>query len=331
MIECDYCGAQSPDGSEYCERCGKDFAPPRKEDFETKKKKKEPKVALTEVVVKQEKPKATGKKKSKKILLIVVAVIVAIAVLALFFLMPTLSKKESCRERWSCTDWGPCVGGLQSRTCTDGSRCGTYKSRPEVEQSCGAETSSGAVVAAGTATNNSATTPEEPEDSCGDGECADGEDCSSCQEDCGACSPRQAAKIYTEPLSMPEDEQLRKDGYVIVRYYYASNCDACKSPTDVEQQLEEMASQYSDIMVLVSINTVKYSYDSKRYGGINGIVYKPTIRADGIKDGQPGYGILFGVSLVEKLKDGDVTKDISPIICEHSDNCEFRNGQIARV
>lgn len=42
----------------------------------------------------------------------------------------------SCAESWSCTDWGPCTGGLQTRTCTDANTCGTTTSRPALQQSC---------------------------------------------------------------------------------------------------------------------------------------------------------------------------------------------------
>lgn len=42
----------------------------------------------------------------------------------------------SCTESWTCSAWGSCIGGEQTRTCTDSSACGTVWNRPVLEQSC---------------------------------------------------------------------------------------------------------------------------------------------------------------------------------------------------
>ena len=159
--------------------------------------------------------------------------------------------------------------------------------------------------------------------------CGD-ETCSSCPRDCGVCPTRSEAQIFTEPISMIKDEELRQAGYVIVRYYYAQNCQDCREPADVEAQLKKLASDYSDIIVLLPIDSTKYPYDAKRYAEVAGIVYKPTIRLDGIKGGQPGYDMLFGYSLVQKLQDGDAVNDVVPLICAHSDKCRYEGGKIVR-
>jgi len=42
----------------------------------------------------------------------------------------------SCTEVWSCSGWGSCTNGSQSRTCTDANACGTIANRPALSQSC---------------------------------------------------------------------------------------------------------------------------------------------------------------------------------------------------
>jgi hypothetical protein len=121
-----------------------------------------------------------------------------------------------------------------------------------------------------------------------------------------------------------------EQGYVILRYYYAPNCDACREPVDIQTELTELASQQSDLIVLVSLNHISYPFDSKLYAGVQGVVYPPSIRIEGISSGTPGYDLLFGYSLVQKLQDGDLMNDIGSLICEHSDRCDFSGGRIVR-
>lgn len=42
----------------------------------------------------------------------------------------------TCVPYWSCTDWSDCVGGEQTRTCTDLNSCGTTSGKPATLQSC---------------------------------------------------------------------------------------------------------------------------------------------------------------------------------------------------
>jgi hypothetical protein len=41
-----------------------------------------------------------------------------------------------CTPNWSCTNWGTCTGGIQTRTCTDLNNCGTSTGKPAESQSC---------------------------------------------------------------------------------------------------------------------------------------------------------------------------------------------------
>ncbi len=42
----------------------------------------------------------------------------------------------SCAENWACSNWGFCLGGQQSRTCTDLTECGTTHNTPRLTQIC---------------------------------------------------------------------------------------------------------------------------------------------------------------------------------------------------
>jgi hypothetical protein len=41
-----------------------------------------------------------------------------------------------CEENWTCSDWGPCINGTQTRTCTDLNECNTTEDKPPESQSC---------------------------------------------------------------------------------------------------------------------------------------------------------------------------------------------------
>lgn len=41
-----------------------------------------------------------------------------------------------CPENWNCTDWGPCIGGIQKRFCLDANKCGTTRNKPAFEKTC---------------------------------------------------------------------------------------------------------------------------------------------------------------------------------------------------
>ena len=48
-----------------------------------------------------------------------------------------------CTENWRCGDWGECENGVQTRTCEDISKCGTKKSKPDLQRVCDIEGESG--------------------------------------------------------------------------------------------------------------------------------------------------------------------------------------------
>ena len=50
--------------------------------------------------------------------------------------MITISEGTGCQENWTCTEWSACIGGNQTRTCTDNNDCGTENNKPPESESC---------------------------------------------------------------------------------------------------------------------------------------------------------------------------------------------------
>lgn len=48
----------------------------------------------------------------------------------------TPTEPETCTEQWTCSEWGPCIEGVQARTCEDVNSCGTDEDKPLFSQPC---------------------------------------------------------------------------------------------------------------------------------------------------------------------------------------------------
>ena len=46
---------------------------------------------------------------------------------------------EECTESWTCSPWSDCVGGQQTRSCSDSNNCGTYNNKPDELRTCSEE------------------------------------------------------------------------------------------------------------------------------------------------------------------------------------------------
>ena len=44
---------------------------------------------------------------------------------------------KECKEDWSCTEWSPCVDGVQNRACNDQNNCNKIKTKPPTRLDCG--------------------------------------------------------------------------------------------------------------------------------------------------------------------------------------------------
>ncbi|MFH0928896.1 MAG: hypothetical protein V1818_00905 [Candidatus Aenigmatarchaeota archaeon] len=57
--------------------------------------------------------------------------------------------ETGCQEKWTCSNWGECVNGIQARTCEDENACGTNSREPFASQPCSAEERKEAEASAG--------------------------------------------------------------------------------------------------------------------------------------------------------------------------------------
>ena len=48
------------------------------------------------------------------------------------------TQDEVCQERWTCSKWGECINGIQTRVCADENNCGTNSREPFTSQPCSA-------------------------------------------------------------------------------------------------------------------------------------------------------------------------------------------------
>jgi hypothetical protein len=49
---------------------------------------------------------------------------------------PTADTGSLCQPEWSCTDWGECVEGTQTRSCTVTNNCELDTGKPAESQTC---------------------------------------------------------------------------------------------------------------------------------------------------------------------------------------------------
>ncbi len=75
-----------------------------------------------------------------------------------------------CLEKWICTDWSECIGGMQHRKCKELNYCYTNYSEPDTVRECTLQTCSDTIK------------------NCHDGACEENVDCGGPCLPCGTCS-----------------------------------------------------------------------------------------------------------------------------------------------
>lgn len=69
------------------------------------------------------------------------------------------SNSDYCAENWQCSEWSKCENGIQTRTCTDLSQCGTTENKPSEEQQCEITTSTSLITGLVTGVSDFAKSP----------------------------------------------------------------------------------------------------------------------------------------------------------------------------
>ncbi len=339
MAVCSKCRFVSPEGTVFCQNCGANLMVPPV----------------------MQKPTAQPPKTGA--IVIAVAIVLVAAVIGVAILMLSQPDQQTprsgqsttpqpCQENWICGEWSACYAGQQSKSCSDTNACGTTYLKPATTQSCfspppatggsnatGQQGGTECLQAGFQCSSNSqccgfcvSGVCKATQNYCGDTHCDSGENCSSCKSDCGECiTARELTNnVFTQPLSNSVASDFKNRGYVIVTYLYSPDCDFCYYPTDIQSQLKSLAGLLKDIFVLVIINVDTNPTEAAKYAVAN-TIYKPYIRVEGISGGSLGYDALYGGALGNKLIDGDVLVDIAPVICNHSDYCDFIDNKVTRV
>lgn len=63
--------------------------------------------------------------------------LIFILTLSIIILLNLVSGATTCTENWQCSDWSPCLGNQQVRSCIDFNVCGTQLNKPEEQRACG--------------------------------------------------------------------------------------------------------------------------------------------------------------------------------------------------
>jgi hypothetical protein len=67
-----------------------------------------------------------------------------------------------CTEQWSCSSWSSCVSSIQTRTCTDTNKCGSYNTLPITSQACSSGGGGGGSTGIGTIINTTQNKTTDP-------------------------------------------------------------------------------------------------------------------------------------------------------------------------
>ena len=126
---------------------------------------------------------------------------------------------SSCLPDWECSPWGPCVNGVEERTCVDLRSCSSNLGRPDTQQSC----TPGCVLTCGFAEdlNPNQCVCEQIIPFCGNNLCEVGETHDNCPEDCiGVCTPAWTTLSWGQCVN---NIQTRE-------YYDLNNCNLNLDP-----------------------------------------------------------------------------------------------------
>jgi hypothetical protein len=282
-------------------------------------------------------------KKPKSPTFLIIALIVIFGAAIAVILMMNIDQ-IACHPDWACGSWQGCREGVEIRTCLDKNECNVNTGRPETRRECDDWTP---VNTTGNETSNDTIPtcsgfgdvcgveedccegfclhgrcwPSDPY--CGDGYCDPGENCITCEYDCGACPTLRelGQNVYTEPLSYTAEQELKEEGYVLISYFYYDSCSPCFYPVHIENELRDLAASMKDLAVFQFINTIRQKTYADFKGKILGRVYTPSIIIEG--GSKPGNDPLYSGSLSDLVNSGDLADKIKEMICERSEYCRW--------
>ncbi len=126
--------------------------------------------------------------------------------------------------------------------------------------------------------------------------------------------------IFEDTIGVEQEDAYKKQGYVIVRYFYNTNCLLCTNPVKWDEVLMELAREMNDVIILEMFDSSRKQWAKERWGkaGID-VIEDPVIRIEGMPGGKHAYKILYGNPLTELF--GAPKERLVEQICEYTDVC----------
>lgn len=177
---------------------------------------------------------------------------------------------------------------------------------------------------------------------CGDGVCDVSESCSACPGDCGTCPvapvpepvavappelevpeapevEEQVKNIFEDSIGIETENELKKEGFVLVRYFQNPGCPICTTPLNWGDMLTDIANEMKDVVVLEIFDSRTNKWAKENWGSTAlGAVQDPVIRIEGYQDGQHAYRLYHGITLSNM---DDPKTELASAICEYTEKC----------
>jgi hypothetical protein len=126
--------------------------------------------------------------------------------------------------------------------------------------------------------------------------------------------------VFDESIGVATEDSYKVDGYVLIRYFYRSNCVECTNPVNWKSVLEDIAADMNGIVILELFDTKYKNLEFQKWGktALND-ASEPVIRLEGMPDGEHSYKI-YAEGLLNQFYDNPKEK-LSAEICNLTNQC----------
>jgi hypothetical protein len=126
--------------------------------------------------------------------------------------------------------------------------------------------------------------------------------------------------IVEGTIGVENEMDYKEDGYVVVRYFYRDNCIPCKNPVPWKRELETLAGNMDDIVLLELFDTKYEGTSFEKWGTTSmGDTDEPVIRMEGIINGEHKYKLYYG-PLLNQFYDSP-QETLEEEVCKYTDYC----------
>jgi len=126
--------------------------------------------------------------------------------------------------------------------------------------------------------------------------------------------------VFYDTIGVETENEYKRDGFVVIRYFYNNNCQLCLSPVDWKSVLMEIASEEKDVVILEIFDSFTNRW-AKQNWAIFGqdIVDDPVIRMEGMPGGAHAYKLYFA-ALLTAMQSSPKEK-LEEELCKYTDKC----------